>query len=116
MFIPNTVPPQYSGVHILIGNLLIVLSVVVPLVSSVFAQDYRPLRSEDDLIYNVRYAYVEFHGNQQKRLSCQRLRKTGDAGPECQVLRIDYKWVVTFSALLIVSGFYMRSRSRSRFI
>jgi len=102
-------------VRILIGNLLIVLSVVVPLVSSVFAQDYRPLRSEDDLLYNVRYAYVEFHGNEQKRLACQRLRKTGDAGPECQVLRIDYKWVVAFSALLIVSGFYMRARSRSRF-
>jgi len=34
----------------LIGNLLIVLSVVLPLVSGVFAEDYRPLRSEDDLL------------------------------------------------------------------
>ncbi len=99
----------------MIGNILIVLSVVLPMVSSVFAQDYRPLRSENDLLYNIQFAYVEFHGNEQKRLSCQRLRKTGDAGPECQVLRIDYKWVLTFSALLIVSGFYMRARSRSRF-
>jgi hypothetical protein len=102
-------------VRILIGNLLIVLSIVLPLVSSVFAQDYRPLRSEDDLLYNVQFAYLEFHGNSQKQLECQQLRKTGDAGPECQVFRIDYKWVVTFSALLIVSGFYMRGRSRSRF-
>ncbi len=100
----------------MIGNLFIVLSIVVPLVSSVFAQDYRPLRSEDDLMYNVRYAYVEFHGNSQKRLECQRLRKIGQAGAECQVLRIDYKWVVGFSVLLIVSGFYLRSRSRSRFV
>ncbi len=99
----------------MIGNLLIVISVILPLMSGVFAEDYRPLRSEGDLLYNVQFAYVEFHGNEQKRLACQRLRKTGDAGPECQVLRIDYKWVVTFSALLIVSGFYMRSRSRSRF-
>ena len=42
----------------MIGNLLIVLSVVVPLVSSVFAEDYRSLRSEDDLLYNIRYAYI----------------------------------------------------------
>ena len=99
----------------MIGNLLIVLSVVVPLVSGVFAQDYRPLRSEDDLLYNVRFAYVEFHGNSQKRLECQRLRKAGKAGAECQALRIDYKWVVAFSALMIVGGFYLRGRSRSRF-
>ncbi len=99
----------------MIGNLLIVLSVVVPLVSSVFAEDYRPLRSEDDLMYNVRYAYVEFQGDSQKRLECQRLRKIGEAGAECQAFRIDYKWVVAFSAMMIVSGFYLRGRSRSRF-
>jgi len=98
-----------------IGNLMIVLSVVLPLVSGVFAQDYRPLRSEDDLLYNVRFAYVEFHGNTQKRLECQRLRKAGEVSTECQVFRIDYKWVVTFSVMMIVSGFYMRGRSRSRF-
>ncbi len=99
----------------MIGNLFIVLSVVVPLVSSVFAEDYRPLRSEGDLLYNVQFAYVEFHRNTQKRLECQRLRKTNEPGVECQVFRIDYKWVLTFSVLLIVSGFYLRGRSRSRF-
>ncbi len=98
----------------MIGNLLIVISVVLPLVSGVFAQDYRPLRSEDDLLYNVRFAYVEFHGNTQKRLECQRLRKAGKAGAECQALRIDYKWVVGFSVMMIISGFYLRARSRSR--
>ena len=97
----------------MIGNFLIVLSVVLPMVSSVFAEDYRPLRSEDDLLYNVRFAYVEFHGDSQKRMECQRLRK---AGAECRVFRVDYKWVVAISALMIVGGFYLRSRSRSRFI
>ena len=99
----------------MIGNLLIVFSVVLPLVTSVFAEDYRPLRSEDDLLYNVRYSYVEFHGDAQKRLQCQRLRKAGEAGPECQVLRVDYKWIVTFSVLLIAGGFYLRGRSRKTF-
>lgn len=97
------------------GNLLIVFSVVLPLVTSVFAQDYRPLRSEDDILYNVRYAYVEFHGDAQQRLQCQRLRQAGEAGDECRVFRIDYKWIVTFSGLLIVSGFYLRRRSRKTF-
>ncbi len=97
------------------GNLLIVFSVVLPLVTGVFAEDYRPLRSEDDLLYNVRYAYVEFHGDSQKRLECQRLRKAGKSGDECRVLRIDYKWIVTFSGLLIFSGFYLRRRSRKTF-
>ncbi len=100
----------------MIGNLLIVISVVLPLVSGVYAEDYRPLRSEDDLLYNVRFAYVELHGSSQKRLECQRLRKAGEAGPECQAFRVDYKWVVAFSAMMIVGGFYLRSRSRSRFI
>jgi hypothetical protein len=99
----------------LIGNFLIVLSVVVPLVSSVFAEDYRPLRSEDDLLYNIQYAYLEYHGDPQKRLECQRLRKIGEAGAECRTLRIDYKWVAAFSVMTIVSGFYLRRRSRSRF-
>ena len=99
----------------MIGNLLIVFSVVLPLVTGVFAEDYRPLRSEDDLLYNVRYAYVEFHGDSQRRLECQRLRKAGKAGDECQVFRVDYKWVVAVSGLMILGGFYMRRRSRSRF-
>ena len=99
----------------MIGNLLIVFSVVLPLVSGVFAQDYRPLRSEDDLMYNVRYAYVEIHGDAQKRLACQRLRKAGKAGAECRVFRVDYKWIIAASALMIVGGFYLRRRSRSRF-
>ena len=99
----------------MIGNLLIVLSVVLPLVSGVFAEDYRPLRSEDDLLYNVRYAYVEFQGDARKRLECQRLRKAGKAGAECRVFRVDYKWIIAFSGLMIVGGFYLRGRSRSRF-
>ncbi len=99
----------------MIGNFMIVLSVVVPLVSGVFAEDYVPLRSEYDLMYNVNHAYVEFHGDSQKRLECQRLRKAGKAGAECQVIRIDYKWIIVASALMIVGGFYMRGRSRSRF-
>ncbi len=97
------------------GNILIVLSIILPLVSSVFAQDYRPLRSEDDLLYNVRYAYVEYQGNSQKQLECQRLRKAGKAGAECRVFRVDYKWVVAFSVLMIAGGFYLRRRARSRF-
>ncbi len=99
----------------MIGNLLIVCSIVLPLVSGVFAEDYRPLRSEDDLMYNVRYAYVEYYGDSQKRLACQRLRKAGKAGAECRTLRIDYKWIVATSALMIVGGFCLRRRSRSRF-
>ncbi len=99
----------------MIGNLLIVFSIIVPLVSGVFAEDYRPLRSEDDLLYNVRYAYVEFQGDSQKQLECQRLRKAGTAGAECQVFRVDYKWIVAASALMIAGGFYLRRRSRSRF-
>ncbi len=99
----------------MIGNFMIVLSVVVPLVSGVFAEDYVPLRSEYDLMYNVNHAYVEFHGDSQKRLECQRLRKAGEVSTECQVFRIEYKWVVTFSVMMIVSGFYMRGRSRSGF-
>jgi hypothetical protein len=99
----------------LFGNLLIVFSVVLPLVTGVFAEDYRPLRSEDDLLYNVRYAYVEFHGDSQKRLECQRLRKAGKAGVECRVFRVDYKWVVAVSGLMILGGFYLRRRSRKTF-
>ena len=99
----------------MIGNFFIALSVVLPLVSGVFAEDYRPLRSEDDLLYNVSYAYVEFHGDSQKRLECQRLRKIGEAGAECQAFRIDYKWIMAVSALMIVGGFYLRGHSRSRF-
>ncbi len=57
----------------MIGNLLIVFSVVLPLVSGVFAQDYRPLRSEDDLMYNVRYAYVEYRGDSQRQLACHQI-------------------------------------------
>jgi hypothetical protein len=98
-----------------IGNVLIVFSVILPLVTGVFAQDYRPLRSEDDLMYNVRYAYVEYLGDSQKRLACQQLRKAGKAGAECRTFRIDYKWIVATSALMIVGGFYLRRRSRSRF-
>ena len=99
----------------MIGNLLIVFSIVLPLVSGVFAEDYRPLRSEDDLLYNVRYAYVEFQGDSRKRLECQRLRKAGEAGAECRVFRVDYKWIITASALMIIGGFCLRGRSRSRF-
>ena len=99
----------------MLGNILIVFSVVLPLVTGVFAQDYRSLRSEDDLMYNVRYAYVEYHGDTQKRLECQRLRKAGTAGAECRAFRIDYKWIVATSALMIVGGFILRRRSRSRF-
>lgn len=99
----------------MLGNLLIVFSVVLPLVTGVFAEDYRPLRSEDDIIYNVRYAYVEYYGDSQRRLECQRLRKAGTAGDECRVFRLDYKWIVGFSGLLIVSGFYLRRRSRKTF-
>ncbi len=99
----------------MLGNLLIVFSVVLPLVTGAFAEDYRPLRSEDDIIYNLRYAYVEYYGDTQKRLHCQRVRKAGEAGDECRVFRVDYKWILTFSGLLIVSGFYMRRRSRKTF-
>ncbi len=99
----------------MIGNILIVFSVVLPLVTGIFAEDYRPLRSEGDLMYNVRYAYVEYYGDSQKRLACQRLRKAGTAGAECRTLRIDYKWIVATSALMIAGGFYLRRRSRSRF-
>ena len=99
----------------MIGNILIVFSIILPLVSGVFAQDYRSLQSEDDLLYNVRYAYVEFQGNSQKRLQCQRLRKAGKASPECQIFRVDYKWIVVVSAMMIAGGFYMRRRSRKTF-
>ena len=99
----------------MIGNILIVFSIVLPLVSGVFAQDYRSLRSEDDLMYNVRYAYVEFQGDSQKRLQCQRLRKAGKAGPECRVIRVDYKWIVVVSAMMIAGGIFMRRRSRKTF-
>ncbi len=99
----------------MIGNLLIFCSIVLPLVTGVFAQDYRPLRSEDDLLYNVRYAYVEFQGDAQKRLECQRLRKAGNAGAECRTMRIDYKWIIATSALMIAGGFYLRHRTRSVF-
>jgi hypothetical protein len=99
----------------LIGNLLIVLSIGLPLVTGIFAQDYRALRSEDDLLYNVRYAYVEYYGNSQKRLECQRLRKAGEAGVECRAFRVDYKWIVATSALMIAGGFYLRRRSYKTF-
>ena len=101
--------------HVLIGNILTVFSVVLPLVSGVFAQDYRALRSEDDLLYNVRFAYVEFQGDAQKRLQCQRLRRAGEASLECRVLRIDYKWIVVASAMMIAGGFFLRRRSRKTF-
>jgi hypothetical protein len=39
----------------------------------------------------------------------------GEAGAECQAFRIDYKWIMAFSALLIVGGFYLRGHSRTRF-
>ena len=99
----------------MIGNFLIFCSIVLPLVTGVFAEDYRPLRSEDDLLYNVRYAYVEYQGDSQKRLACQQLRKAGKAGAECRTMRIDYKWIIATSALMIASGFYLRRRSRSAF-
>ena len=99
----------------MIGNFLIVVSVILPLVSGVFAEDYRPLRSEDGLLYNVRYAYVEFQGDSRKRLECQRLRKAGKAGAECRVFRVDFKWIIAVSALMIVGGFYLRRRCRFRF-
>jgi hypothetical protein len=99
----------------LIGNLLIVFSIVLPLVTGIFAQDYRALRSEDDLLYNVRYAYLEYYGDSQKRLQCQRLRKTGAAGVECRAFRVDYKWIVAASALMIAGGFYLRRRTYRTF-
>ncbi len=58
----------------MIGNFLITLSVLLPMISSVFAQDYRPLRSEEDLLYNLQYAYVEIEPDSQKRFKCQMLR------------------------------------------
>ncbi len=58
---------------------------------------------------------MEYQGDSQKRLACQRLRKAGKAGAECRVFRVDYKWIVAASALMIVGGFSLRRRSRSRF-
>ena len=57
----------------MIGNFLIFCSIVLPLVTGVFAQDYRSLRSEDDLLYNVRYAYVEYRGDSQRQLACHQI-------------------------------------------
>ncbi len=99
----------------MIGNFLIALSLIVPMMTGVFAEDYRSLRSEEDLLYNIRYAYIEVHQSSQKRFECQILRKTGQDTTECRTFRVDYKWIVAVSALMIVSGFYLRRRSRSRF-
>ena len=85
------------------------------MVTGVFAEDYRSLRSEDDLLYNIRYAYIEVHQSSQKRFECQHLRKTDQDTTECRAFRVDYKWIVAASALMIAGGFYLRRRSRSRF-
>ena len=98
----------------MIGNILIVLSLIVPMVTSVFAQDYRALRSEDDLLYNIRYAYIEVHQSAQKRFECQHLEKIGQDTTECWAFRVDYKLIVATSMLMVASGFYLRRRSRSR--
>ncbi len=99
----------------MIGNLLIVFSIILPMVTGVFAEDYRPLRSEDDLLHNIRYAYVEIERDSQKRLQCQRLEQAGETSAECRAYRIDYKWIAATSVLMIVGGFFLRRRSRSRF-
>ncbi len=94
------------------GNILITLSVIVPMISSVFAQDYRPLRSEADLLYNLQYAYVEIEPDSQKRFKCQMLQQAGQYPEECRQFRVDYKWIFFASGLMIFGGLYMRRSAK----
>ena len=96
----------------MIGNFLITLSIIVPMISSVIAQDYRPLRSEADFLYNLQYAYVEIEPDSQKRFKCQVLRQAGQFPKECRQFRVDYKWIFVASGLMIVGGLYMRRRAK----
>lgn len=92
----------------MIGNFLITFSVILPLISSVFAQDYRPLRSEADFLYNLQFAYVEIEPDSQKRYKCQMLRQAGQFPTECRRFRVDFKWIFVASGLMIFGGFYLR--------
>ena len=94
------------------GNLLIALSIILPMVSTVFVEDYRALRSEEDFLYNIQYSYVEIDTSPKHNLKCQMLRKGGKVPIECRPFRVEYKWIVAASALMIVGGLFVRRRSR----
>ncbi len=96
----------------MIGNFLITFSIILPMISSVFAQDYRPLRSEADFLYNLQYAYVEIEPDSQKRFKCQMLRQAGQFPKECRHIRVDYKWIFVASGLMILGGIYFRRRAK----
>ena len=92
----------------MIGNFLIMSSIILPMISAVFAQDYRPLKSEADFLYNLQFAYVEIEPDSQKKFKCQVLRKAGEYPEECRQFRVDYKWIFVASGLMIFGGFYLR--------
>ncbi len=96
----------------MIGNLLIALSIILPMVSTVFVEDYRPLRSEGDFLYNIQYSYVEIHTGSKNKLECQMLRQSGQVPTECQLFRVEYKWIIAASALMVVGGVFVRRRSK----
>ena len=96
----------------MIGNFLIMGSIILPLISSVFAQDYRPLRSEADFLYNLQYAYVEIEPNSEERFRCQILRQAGQYPRDCYLFRVDYKWIFVASGLMIFGGLYFRRRAK----
>ena len=96
----------------MIGNFLIMASIILPMISSVFAQDYRPLRSEADFLYNLQFAYVVIEPDSQKRFKCQMLRQTGQFPTECRQFRVDYKWIFVASGLMIFGGLYFRRHAK----
>ncbi len=96
----------------MIGNFLITLSIILPMISSVFAQDYRPLRSEADFLYNLQYAYVEIEPDSEERFKCRMLRQAGQSSTECRQFRVDYKWIFVASGLMIFGGLYLRRHAK----
>ncbi len=96
----------------MIGNLLFALSIIVPMVSTVFVEDYRPLRSEEDFLYNIQYSYVEIHTGSKNKLECQMLRQSGQVPTECRPFHVEYKWIIAASVLMVAGGVFVRRRSK----
>ncbi len=96
----------------MIGNLLFALSIILPMASTVFVEDYRPLRSEEDFLYNIQYSYIEIHTGSKNKLECQMLRQSGRAPTECRPFHVEYKWIIAASVLMVAGGVFVRRRSK----